>query len=487
MPLRGRRPVIHLAVEYLPYARTGGLGEAVHGLATYERKAGRNVAVVMPLHRVAREALPALVPVGDPVEVPIGAGREAVRLLRHADGADDPPVYFVEHPAAFDRAGLYGEEGRDYPDNALRFALFARAALAFLPRIARHPPILHAHDWHTALAPLYLRRVLAGDPWFDATRSIISVHNPGYQGHFPSALVPALGLPWEVFTWRELEWYGQVNFLKGGLAHCDLAVTVSPTQAAELRTPEGGFGLHEQFRHMGPRLVGILNGIDQRVWDPRHDPHIPSHFTPERLEGKARNKRAVQRWAGFPEEPDIPLLAFTSRLAAQKGLDLILQSPQLAGWNVQAIFAGAGDARYAEGLRAFARVAPERFRVFVGFDDALEHRVLAGADVLLMPSQYEPCGLTQMRSQRYGCLPVARRVGGLADTIEDGVTGFLFDAFTPEAFLGALARALAVYGHDRRLWRAMQRAAMRRDFGWERSALAYREVYDRLEEADAPA
>ena len=471
--------IVHLTAEYVPYARTGGLAEAIAGLASFQRAAGHQVAVLMPLYRTVRDEAPDLEPVGQVFRVPLGGASEEARLFRVAGRTKGPTVYFIEHLDYFNRAGIYGENGADYPDNARRFAFFALAACLAIPRVVQGPCVLHAHDWHTALAPIYLRTVLVGERWAEDTHTVVSIHNPGYQGHFGPQAMFDLGLPIELYNWRQLEWYGKVNFLKGGLAFTDSVVTVSPTQAAELRTPGGGFGLHDMFIELGDRLVGILNGIDQRVWDPAQDRQITARYSAEQLEGKQRCKTALQRSFGLPQRRKTPLIGMTGRLVTQKGLDLILNSWGLLGYEAQFVFLGSGEPRYEQALVELARAAPERIGVQLDFTDKLEHRLMAGTDMFLMPSLYEPCGLTQMRAQRYGSLPIARRVGGLADTIEDGVTGFLFEPYDPAALEKAAFRALEQFLRPP-LWTDMMREAMARDFSWERSVAAYTKVYRRV-------
>lgn len=470
--------VVHLTAEYLPYARTGGLAEAVSCLAGFQRAAGHNVAAILPLYRTVRDEDPDLEPVGQPFIVPIGGRAEEARVFRVAGPHPGPQVFFIEHLGYFNRVGIYGESGADYPDNARRFAFFALAAMMALPRLVPGPILLHAHDWHTALAPVYLRTVLAGNRQNRTLATVVSVHNPGYQGHFPPQIVPDIGLPWEVYNWRQLEWYGKLNFLKGGLAFADFVTTVSPTQARELRTPGGGFGLQEVFRWLGDRLVGVLNGIDQRIWNPATDGLITAQYTADRLEGKRRCKAALQRSFGLPQRRRAPIYGMAGRLVGQKGLDLILNAPRLLGSDAQFVFLGSGEPRYEKALTELAGSAPNRIGVQLDFTDRLEHRLMAGADIFLMPSLYEPCGLTQMRAQRYGSPPVVRRVGGLADTVDDGLTGFSFDAYTPMAFEDAGLRALAAYA-DSTKWQAMMRRAMARDFGWERAVDTYLDVYRR--------
>ncbi|HEX6106084.1 MAG TPA: glycogen/starch synthase [Gemmatimonadales bacterium] len=470
--------VVHLTAEYYPYARTGGLAEAVSGLAAFQQAGGLGVAAILPLYRTVRDEDPDLEPVGQPFVVTIGGRAEEARVFRVAGPHAGPAVFFVEHLEYFNRLGIYGESGGDYPDNARRFAFFVLAALTALPRLVPGPVLLHAHDWHTALAPVYLRSVLAGDPWASRVTTVLSVHNPGYQGHFGPEIIPDVGLPWEVYNWQQLEWYGKANFLKGGLAFADFVTTVSPTQARELTTPGGGFGLHDAFTALGDRLAGVLNGIDQRIWNPATDSQITAQYSAEKLDGKRRCKAALQRSFGLPQRRRVPLFGMTGRLVTQKGLDLILAAPDLFTGDAQFVFLGSGDARYERALVELATAAPNRIGVQLDFTDRLEHRLMAGADIFLMPSLYEPCGLTQMRAQRYGAPPVVRRVGGLADTVDDGVTGFAFDGYTPEAFQDAALRALATYTDTAR-WQAIMRQGMARDFGWERSVDAYLEVYRR--------
>ncbi len=470
-----RLGVAHLTAEYWPFARTGGLGEAVSGLATFQAAAGLPTTVVMPLYQLVRETTPSLERTGHPLAVSLGGHTERAWLYRTPPGPG-PQIFFIEHPDFFDRAGIYGDNGADYADNARRFGFFCLAALTALPEIAPEAQLLHAHDWHTALAPVYLRRAFAGQPFYDRLAVVTSVHNAGFQGHFPPETLLGLGLAPELYHPGAFEWYGRMNMLKGGLAHSDVAVTVSPTHARELCTQEGGFGLHDTFQTMGARLVGILNGIDPVLWDPATDLELAEHFSSDDLSGKRHCKASLQQAYGLPPEPHTPLFGMSARMVAQKGLDLVLGADLLASTDAQFIFLGSGEHRYHEALGELAATAPDRMAVEFMFTDHIEHRLLAGVDALLMPSLYEPCGLTQMRAQRYGAIPVARRVGGLSDSISDGVTGFLFDEYTPGALLEAVGRAVDRYA-DRTGWRKLVRAAMTQQFGWDRSAARYVALY----------
>ncbi len=467
--------VLHLTAEYWPYARTGGLAEAVRGVATFQARAGREVHVLLPLYRTIRERFPDLVPWGEPLDLPADGGGPVRFLTPARTPPDAPRVLFLDHPPSFDREGIYGVGG-DYPDNHRRFAFFARAALALLPRLGPGPRILHPHDWHAALAPLLLRTEHAADRRYRGIPSVLTVHNAGYQGHFGPEILDEIGVPHGLFHQDALEWYGKVNLLKGGLLFADMVTTVSPTHAHELRTRTGGFGLHDTFAHLQDRFVGIVNGIDTTVWDPANDPHIEANYSAEDLGGKARCKAAFQARIGLRTDPDIPLFAMSARLVEQKGFDLILGAEMIPRLEAQWAFLGEGEERYRSPLAELAARYPGQVAGSFSFSEAQEHRLLAAADFLLMPSQYEPCGLTQMRAQRYGALPVVRRVGGLADTVEDRVTGFLFDEYQPWALEEAVGYAIALY-RDRSVWEDRVRLAMERDFGWPRSLEAYDAVY----------
>ena len=470
--------VVHLVAEYWPFARTGGLAEAVRGIATHQAHHDIPTSVFMPLYRVARQRAPELTECCE-VTVPVGEDEHRCRILRKWETPEGPVTYFVDYPPAFDRLGIYGEGGGDYPDNHLRFALFARAVLEALPTVVPDGHIvLHPHDWHTSLAPVYLRTAYAGRKFYDEVACVLSVHNAGYQGLFGPEILAEVGLPRSVYHWSQMEYYGLINWLKGGLAFADWATTVSPTHAHELRTAAGGFGLHDSFIAMGDRLVGILNGIDQDLWNPETDPEALENFSRDDLSGKRVCKAWLQELAGLPVNPDVPLVGMTARLAKQKGFDLILGDGLLYRMEgAQFIFLGEGDPGYQRQLQEVAANVPDRVAAFFDFTEQREHRLLAGADILLMPSQYEPCGVTQMRAQRYGALPVVRRVGGLSDTVEDQETGFVFDEFTAHALEVALRRAFATY-RNRESWERHMREAMSRDFGWERSARRYLDLYE---------
>ena len=482
-----RVSIVHLAAELAPIARTGGLGEVVASLAAYQAAAGLSVSIVLPLYRQVRDQFPDLQPVGGPFAVSIAFREYGAQLYKLPDSAakdviamrgsvTPPTVYFIDNRDFFDRPGIYGDAGGTYGDSARRYAFFCAAAMLVLPRIAVEPVILHAHDWHACLALAYLRTWYANSPFHREVATVLTVHNAGYQGHYPPETMGEVGLDPSLYNFAQFEWYGRVNLLKGGIGFADAVTTVSMTHADELRTPEGGFGLHENFQLKGERFIGILNGIDQSRWDPGTDPDIAAPFTREDSGNKAVCRLALQRALGLAERADIPIFVMTARLVQQKGLDLILENPWIFNVDAQWVFLGSGDGRFVDGLRSIAAGYPDRVHIDTEFTDRKEHRLMAGGDILLMPCRYEPCGLTQMRAQRYGTVPLVRRVGGLADTVHDGVTGFVFTEFSASAFADALARAVVAY-RDREQWFRMMRDAMARDFGWERSEERYRDLY----------
>ena len=471
--------VLHVAAEYFPFARTGGLAEAAANLARFQSQAGVRSAAFVPLYRSARAKAGELVPVGEPFVVALGPRKETVRLLTQAEGDPNARVYFIEHDGFFDRPALYGDAQGDYPDNHLRFGLFALASVLAIPMVAAGPIVLHAHDWHAALALAYLRTHLARDPRYSHIGTVLSVHNAGYQGHCRPSAMEDLGLPWSLFNYRQLEWHGQLNLLKAGLVFADAVVTVSPNHAVELRTADGGSGLHDVFSSLGSRFTGILNGIDYQAWDPSTDTQIARRYTREDLSGKADCKRALQERFGLTPDPSTPIIGMAARLVTQKGLDIVIGTYDLFRLRAQFVFIGAGEARFERSLASIAGIMPGKVSVNTKFTDELEHLVMAGSDFLLMPCQYEPCGLTQMRAQRYGVAPIVRRVGGLVDTVEDGVTGFVFDPYEAPPLVGAALRGIDCY-YNPDEWDRMIRAAMGRDFSWERSVGSYLAVYRRV-------
>ncbi len=447
-------------------------------LVVHQARCGVKTAVVVPLYRVAREQVGRLEPVCDPFPVKAGPLTAEVRCWELPREGDGPRYIFIDHPPSFDRAGIYGEGGADYPDNAQRFAIFVQGALQMALKVNGPQPIIHAHDWHAALAPVYLRVAYADRPEFAKVPSVITVHNGGFHGLFTRGTLREIGLPDWLWSLDYMEWYGQLSLLKGALKFADMVTTVSPTHAKEVRTEVGGFGLQHTFQELGDRLVGIRNGVDTSIWDPSTDKELTANYGPDDLSGKVKCKAALQRAWGLPQRARTPVFAMTARMVTQKGLDLIVPSRSLRETDAQFIFLGAGEARLEAALGDLAKLYPDRVALNTQFTDRLEHRLLAGADFLLMPSLYEPCGLTQMRAQHYGALPVARCVGGLTDTIDDEKTGLLFDGYTPQAFDEAVDRAIVVY-RNKEKYRAMTLSGMKCDFSWKGPLAQYTKVYQR--------
>ncbi len=480
--------ILLAASEAAPFAHTGGLGDVAGALPKALSRSGHDVRLIVPLYKAVDAQRHRLRIVASGLDVPAASGSQTVDVLEgHLAGGT--PVYFVRHDPSFNRDGLYqSPSAQDYPDNAERFALFCRAALEVCRRVDFQPEVLHAHDWQTALLPIYLKTTLRGDRFFQQTATVFTIHNLGYQGLFPSEALPRLMLPRELFTPAGLEFYGKGNLLKGGLLFADLLTTVSRRYSQEIQTPDQGFGLDGVLRERQGDLFGILNGIDPEEWNPAGDPHIVAHYTVDDLSGKARCKADLQRRLKLPVRATVPLLAVISRLAGQKGLDLlrgILDT--LMALNMQLVLLGSGEKELEAAFREAAAKYPSKLAVRIGFDLALSHQIEAGADLFLMPSRYEPCGLNQMYSLAYGTIPVVRATGGLDDTVVrfDPVTGqgngFKFEEATATAFLQAIWQVLALY-REKTLWSRLIANAMTADFTWDRSAREYEQLYRRAVE-----
>jgi starch synthase len=461
--------VAAVASEVVPFSKTGGLADVAGALPGALARLGVEVVTVTPLHRSARRH--ALEKTGLVVRVPVGDATVEAAVYRSGS------VYFLEHDPYFDRDGLYGTPAGDYPDNASRFVFLARAALELLRQLGR-PDVIQAHDWQAGLVPIYVKTLYAEA--FAGTRSVFTIHNLAYQGVFWHLDMPLTGLDWSHFTWRGLEFFGKLSFLKAGLVHADALTTVSPTYAREIQTPEFGCGLDGVLRERAASLHGILNGVDYAEWDPERDPHLAARYSASDLEGKERCKAALQKRCGLPARPDVPLVGMIGRLSEQKGLDIFLEAADaLAQQDLQFVILGSGDRRYREAVERVGDRYRNKVSVHVAFDNALAHQIEAGSDLFLMPSRYEPCGLNQIYSLRYGAVPVVRATGGLADTVVDGVTGFTFGPYAAGALLEAVGRARAAYA-DRALWGRIQREGMKQDFSWDASARRYAELFRSL-------
>jgi len=466
--------VLMVASEAAPFAKTGGLADVVGSLPAALQAFDCEVAVLIPRYRAVD--LSSARRIYDSLPVWLGGVMHQTSLYL-ADAAT--PFYFLEAPTLYGRDGFYGDADGDYPDNAVRFAVFSRAALAVARRVFR-PQIIHCHDWQSGLVPVYLRTVFAFDPTFMGMKTLFTIHNLGYQGLFPMAVLPQVGLDRRVFSMDGLEFFGQVSFIKGGLNYSDALSTVSKKYALEIQTPEYGFGLDGVLRARSSDLYGILNGVDYGNWDPQTDPQIAAHYSAADLSGKRRCKQDLIREFGLPEAAlKRPLLGVVSRLTPQKGTELIIEIAEaLAVEDLYLVILGSGDAVYEDALRTATLAHADRIGVRFGYDETLAHKIEAGADMFLMPSQYEPSGLNQMYSLRYGTVPVVRATGGLDDTIDEG-TGFKFQEYSAQAFLEAIRAAATAYA-DPKGWEARMRRGMRTDYSWRASAAEYAALYQRL-------
>jgi starch synthase len=473
--------ILFCASEMTPFAKTGGLADVAAALPKYLAKAGHEVMVVLPrYYAIDRSSLEfALGNLGVPMG-PLGTLWAGAYRTKH-EGLN---VYFIDYEEYFGRSDLYSDEnGFAYPDNDRRFIFFSRAALELARELGFRPDIVHANDWHTAPQPIWLNTLLRRDPFFEETASVFTIHNLQHQGIFDRSALDYLQLGEEHFNPFELEALGALNLLKGAVYHADKLTTVSPKYAQEIQTPEFGFGLQDHIRAHAYKLTGILNGVDYDEWNPAHDPYLPVNYDWGAMEDKAVCKRELQREMGLEERPDLPLIGFVGRFAEQKGIELISAAmPHLLHLPAQWVFLGSGE-KWAEGF--FADLAERYVQVaaYIGYSNPLSHRIEAGADLFLMPSLFEPCGLNQIYSLRYGTLPIVRAVGGLDDTIEnyDPATGhgngFKFYDPTKEALEGTVRWAVETWLYDKEAIARMQEYAMSLRFSWERSAREYEEVY----------
>ncbi|MBI4566588.1 MAG: glycogen synthase GlgA [Planctomycetes bacterium] len=477
--------IVEIVPEIVPFSKTGGLADVAGALPDHLEALGATVLVITPLYRcVPAQAVERL---DTAFKVSLGARTLDVRVARATLPGRGVPVYFIDVPEFYDRDHLYGPPGRDDPDNAARFALLSRAALELVKSLKFEPEVFHVHDWQAGLVPVYVQTTHA--LWFPNSKSVLTLHNLAYQGLFPPSALAMTGLDAGLFNWRQLEFYGKVSYLKGGIVFADAVTTVSPTYAREIQTPELGCGFDGILRERADRIFGILNGVDDREWNPQRDPYLKERYSANSLKGKGACKRELQSRLQLIERADVPLFGFVGRLVEQKGIDLLCSAMEiLVRKDLQIALLGTGDPRYEEMLRRIAGRHPRQVAVRLEFDNELAHLVEGGADAFVMPSRYEPCGLNQLYSLKYGTLPVARRTGGLADTIVDATpqnleagkaTGFLFDDYTAEALVAAIDRTLACW-RNRTSWTRMMKTAMKQDFSWEASAKRYMELFRSL-------
>ncbi|MBN1957902.1 MAG: glycogen synthase GlgA [Desulfuromonadales bacterium] len=482
---RTAKKILFVASEATPFAKTGGLADVVGSLPRALRQLGHDVQVVVPCYRSAQKAPVAPVKSGYSVEI-VMQDRTCRGSLKRAV-YDGVPYWLVDTPEFFDREELYGTEAGDYPDNALRFGFFSRAVLEMAKVINFRPEVIHVHDWQVGLIPALLKTRYASQEFYSATRTVLTIHNLGYQGMFPLSILSDLDLPGEFGSPEALEYYGRVSFLKGGINFADLVTTVSQRYCLEIQEPEQGLGFDGLLRARRDHLCGIINGLDQRIWNPQADQQIAAGFSAANLRGKSVCKKQLQRELGLEQNPTKPLIAVISRLDQQKGIDLIRDIwSQLLERNIQFVLLGSGNREQMAFWQAQQEKNAGQVSINLLFNEGLSHRLYAAADLLLVPSRYEPCGLTQMIALQYGALPLVRRTGGLADSVVDidefphTGYGFVFDHAEPRELLAALDRALALYAQRRR-WKTVVKRGMTRDFSWSQSAEKYLQLYRQLD------
>ena len=466
--------ILMVTSEAAPFAKTGGLADVLGALPPALAKLGDEILVVMPKYAAAR--IPGSIRIREEMTLGVGPNEFVVAI----DQVERAGVryLFVDCPSLYDRAGIYNEGGVDYPDNHIRFALLNQAAIGIAREIFR-PDVVHGHDWQAGLLAPYLRENYASDPALLGIKCVLTIHNLGYQGIFPGPLLSEIGLSPSLFHPEGLEFWGQMNFLKAGIIWSDAITTVSPTYAQEIQTPEYGFGLDGVLRGRAASITGIVNGIDYNDWDAEHDPHLRYHYSARRLTGKPFAKFALLREMELPLTEGWPLIGMVSRFADQKGFDLFeAVAPRLMQQDLFMIVLGSGDPHFEALFRKLAAEYPEKIAVRIGYDNGLAHRIYAGSDLFLMPSRYEPCGLSQMYSLHYGTIPVVRATGGLEDTVGED-TGFKFKEYAPAALWEATQKALAAW-YVRKPWRERMRLGMTKDFSWDASAASYQQLYNAL-------
>lgn len=481
--------IVIAASECVPFVKTGGLADVIGALPAALARQGHSVTVYLPLFRQVAARLTRRTVLIPSLTIPFAGYSRFVSVI---DGGtrDQVRFCFVDCPELFDREGLYGTAGGDYSDNWERFALFSRAVIEASKQLGV-PQVFHAHDWQAAMLPVFLRTLYATDPALTSAGTVFTIHNAGYQGWFGPETTERLLLPWELFRMDGLEHYNQFNFLKGGVVFADALTTVSRKYAEEIQTPEFGYGLEGVLRGRAADLHGILNGVDYEQWDPAHDRFIAAHYTGEDLGGKGECRRDLLHAFGAPDLPETtPILGIVSRFATQKGFDLLAEiADELARRELLLVALGTGEPYYENLLRSLAERYPHRFAVRVMYDDTLAHKIEAGSDLFLMPSRYEPCGLNQIYSLRYGTVPVVRATGGLDDTVDERPvasegTGFKFHPYDGREFLAAIDRALTAFA-DRESWDQLMRNGMRQDYSWARPAAEYAALYESVAQRKA--
>jgi starch synthase len=472
--------ILYVASEAVPFAKTGGLADVIGTLPKSIKELGHEVVVVIPRYRDTKIQDPVL----SSLTIPMG-GIFRFCSIYETDQPAEVRVFLIDYPEYFDREGLYQASNQDYPDNAERFAFFSLAALEFAKRAPKAPDIIHCNDWQSSLVPVYLKVLYGNDPFFRNTKTLLTIHNLAFQGIFSRSVLSRISLPEALFNPEQLEFYGNVNFLKGGILFADKLSTVSVKYSQEIRSAEFGFGLDGVLLKRSSDLTGILNGADYSQWDPASDPWLSASYSADHLEGKKDCKVDLLKEFQIEGSLERPLIGIVSRLADQKGFDLLQQiADAIVREGASLVVLGTGEERYSRFFLELQRRYPRYVGVKIAHDERLAHKIEAGSDMFLMPSRFEPCGLNQIYSLKYGTVPIVRATGGLDDTVVDSTDpdegdGFKFSTYSSEQLLNAVRRALQVY-QDQNRWQALMRRGMGQDFSWHRSAERYLEVYQLL-------
>lgn len=476
--------IVVCASEVVPFAKTGGLADVAGALPLALEELGQEVIIVMPAYKAIQQAKIKMQKLkGD---------------ISYAVIGKNIKVYFIENDSYFNRDGLYGDKNGDHKDNLERFSFYCRRTLELLKEInfsrptitmgggippainssAGKPDIIHVHDWQACLIPVYLKNIFAQQSFYKNIKTILTIHNIGYQGVFPKDQFPKLGLDWGLFNIEGLEFYNQINILKGGMEFADIINTVSPTYSKEIQTKEFGFGLEGVLNKRRNSVFGILNGLDYQIWNPQTDKFIAENFSSENIKGKEKSKQDLQRYSNLPVKKDVPLFGIVSRLAQQKGFDILAEGiEKICRMGLQLVILGTGDLKYHILLEEMVKKYPQAVSLHLKFDDSLAHKIYAGSDIFLMPSKYEPCGLGQLISLRYGTIPLVFKTGGLADTVTED-NGFVFDKYSSDELVKTIKKAIKAY-EDKKGWLKLVEKAMQYNFSWEASAKKYLELYEK--------
>lgn len=473
--------------EVVPFAKTGGLADVAGALPKALSALGHDVRVILPKYKMVDSDKYDLSKVYDGLKVPIADRIELADVYESVLPGTGVIIYFIANDRYFGRDGLYQDKGIDYPDNCERFTFYSKAALEFIKKIDWKPDVVNANDWQSALIIMYIKTLLRNDPFYSGIATVYSIHNMGYQGTFPREQLPVTGLGWEYFNMDSLEFYGKIALTKAGFVFADVINTVSEQYSREIQTPEFGHGLDGLLRSRSKDIYGIVNGLDYDLWNPATDPYIAKNYSSKVVTLKSENKTALQKQNGLPQN-DWPLIGIISRLADQKGFDILAEDIEnIMHLKLQFVLLGTGEPKYHELFLQMKKKYPEHIGVKLGFDAALAQLIYAGSDMFLMPSRYEPCGLGQLISYKYGTIPIVRKTGGLADTVSDGITGFVFEDYSSSALHDAIKRAVDAY-KDRKKWQALMQKVMGLDYSWNASAKKYVELYKKaLDKAREPA